>query len=1170
MFSKWIPLLFACLPVFSLAQKIVPAKEPKKIIITPKLIPAGDPIRSKFEYDRKVKCYSNTSPAPRLTEISFRNPSGQAIKSPVPQSIKPKVVFVNKPKPVLAKPWEYKDNSIFNISVMDVDQGLSSSYIGSIAEDNLGNLWMGTSGVGANMFDGKNVYTYTEKEGFLYNYINGVFCDSKNGAWFWYNRKGVSRFNGSFIEVYTMKEGFRLNAVVTMAEDGDGRLWFGASNGIAILDGNSITYYDSTQLGTNKIHSLFCDKTGNMWISTDKGVIRYDGKEYFFYGKGQGFDNLSVGVIAEDKKGRIAFGTQGAGIYILDGTSMKQLSVKEIISSNSIGNMLWDSEGRIWLGTPGALYCCDWKQFHRYAQYEGIPIPQINGMYEDNKGNIWAGTWGGGLVRINKKPFINYTIEQNHLSSSVASFYLDKKGRLWTGSNGQGFGISDGEYDYVYSTKPGLPANTVRCIVDGSNDVMWLGSWGGGLTRIEGDYMYNYSLPQNLPNSAVLGLSRDSSGSIWIAFAENGVCRFDGKNFFHINKEAGLPESNSWKVYPDKAGNIWITTWRGGVVKYDGKDYWHYTTKEGLSNNTIMAVFQDNKQRMWFGTNGGGVCLLRGNEFLHFGVDEGLASDKVWSIMQDKFNRLWVSTERGISMLSETDGKFKITNFDRSDGVKGLDYYSNSAGMDKEGNMMWGSGKCVVVYKVNLEPTSYPKPRVFITGISVSDKSVNWDNARFVEGSDTIYLPKDTFLLSNNIPEDTGFLARSGITYSGITGFHRWPKDLVIPFDKNHVTFSFSGMDWGDEHKLRYQFMLSGFDEDWNPAAESSTADYRNLSPGTYHFQVRAVSYSGETSLPKMFTFTVLPPWWRTWWFYSLTALGTVLAFLTFIRTRERALRASNIRLENTVAERTQEVVRQKTLVEQKNKDILDSINYAKRIQASIMVPPEFIAKKLKDSFVLYKPKDIVSGDFYFYSDRQDKIILGAIDCTGHGVPGALMSMVGNENLDRIINQQKQTAPSNILTELHRNIIAGRNRDENNQKTNDGMDASLVSIDLAAREVQFAGAARSLYYFDSKGFHEVKGDRWSVGGVKDTNTVFEMTTIKPEGPASFYIFTDGFADQFGGTEGKKMMTKNFKRLLEAAQDFPIQKQKAFLEQKLSDWQQGHDQVDDILVIGFRL
>lgn len=256
--------------------------------------------------------------------------------------------------------------------------------------------------------------------------------------------------------------------------------------------------------------------------------------------------------------------------------------------------------------------------------------------------------------------------------------------------------------------------------------------------------------------------------------------------------------------------------------------------------------------------------------------------------------------------------------------------------------------------------------------------------------------------------------------------------------------------------------------------------------------------------------------------------------------------------------------------IEVKNKDITDSINYSKRIQDASLPPKDLQFKLFPNSFVLFKPKDIVSGDFYWYAEKNGKKLVAACDCTGHGVPGALMSMIGNNLLNQIVNEKGITSADEILYHLHLEVRKALKQNEQ-PESRDGMDVALVVFNNE-HEVEFAGAQRPLWIIRQNNvLEEIKGNKFSIGGLQTEDTrVFDKYSISLQPEDCIYLFSDGFVDQFGGTHGKKFMTKNFKELLSNIHTEPMALQKMTIEQTFSKWQSNREQVDDVLVIGIKV
>lgn len=275
--------------------------------------------------------------------------------------------------------------------------------------------------------------------------------------------------------------------------------------------------------------------------------------------------------------------------------------------------------------------------------------------------------------------------------------------------------------------------------------------------------------------------------------------------------------------------------------------------------------------------------------------------------------------------------------------------------------------------------------------------------------------------------------------------------------------------------------------------------------------------------------------------------------------------------LEQKVKERTEEVMRQKKEIEELLKEVTDSIKYAKRIQNAILPPKGYMSKVMPNSFVLFKPKDIVSGDFYWVEDKEGKTAVAAVDCTGHGVPGALMTVVGYNKLHEAMSDAKEYTAAAILDGLNKGVINTFNQGNEATDVKDGMDAALCVVDYKTREIQFSGAYNPLYLIrnGSQDVEQIKGNKFPVGpfiGEQD----FTNHTIQLEPGDTFYIFSDGYADQFGGEKGKKFRYKNFRELLVSMQDKEMYEQKEILDSTIESWRGEHEQVDDILVIGIRV
>jgi serine phosphatase RsbU (regulator of sigma subunit) len=407
-----------------------------------------------------------------------------------------------------------------------------------------------------------------------------------------------------------------------------------------------------------------------------------------------------------------------------------------------------------------------------------------------------------------------------------------------------------------------------------------------------------------------------------------------------------------------------------------------------------------------------------------------------------------------------------------------------------------------------------------------------------------------------------------------------------LPYNLNSITFNFSAAFYDYDQGKQYMYRLDGLDTSWTTSNKLLEKTYSNLYEGTYTFRVIAFNDLGKYSHEAQYTFTILPPWYRTVWAYTLYVILFVGSLYLSIRLGAQRLRKQKERLEVIVAERTAEVVEQKQKIEAQNfelesayKGIQDSIHYAERIQHAILPVTSEIHNSFPDSFVFFRPRDIVSGDFYWLVKRGNLTWIACVDCTGHGVPGAFMSMIGNTLLNEIVLEKKIEAPNKILDLLHIRVRQALRQDAGGE-TRDGMDISLCLIDAEKRKLTHAGANRALWIIRNKELIVLPPDKFSIGGDQwDKERHFTTKETDLADGDCIYMSSDGYADQFGGPKGKKFMVKRFQQLLMEIHQQAMNEQGKRIEKTFDEWKSWTDtdgkikkleQVDDVLVIGFRI
>jgi serine phosphatase RsbU (regulator of sigma subunit) len=311
--------------------------------------------------------------------------------------------------------------------------------------------------------------------------------------------------------------------------------------------------------------------------------------------------------------------------------------------------------------------------------------------------------------------------------------------------------------------------------------------------------------------------------------------------------------------------------------------------------------------------------------------------------------------------------------------------------------------------------------------------------------------------------------------------------------------------------------------------------------------------------------------------FLLLIAIGLMYSRYLIKQRANAKLEVANDQLQHLneiVNRRNQEIERQSEEIKGKNKDITDSIVYAKRIQSAIMPPASDLQRFVPNSFIYYKPRDIVSGDFYWFHHLQtsddELFIIACADCTGHGVPGAFMSMICVQLLNMVVRDSQVTAPEHALQQLDNGVRRALRQSGSDHETADGMDVALCAISLKKNYIMYAGAFRPLYIIRNGQLLEHEANKFSIGGYGITDKKFTGHTIDLQKGDHIFLSTDGYADQFGGPEGKKFKVKNFKKLLLSIAGKDVAEQQRVIERTMDEWKKDQDQLDDILVIGMSI
>jgi serine phosphatase RsbU (regulator of sigma subunit)/ligand-binding sensor domain-containing protein len=826
-------------------------------------------------------------------------------------------------------------------------------------------------------------------------------------------------------------------------------------------------------------------------------------------------------------------------------------------------------------------------------------------------------------------------IDEDLINGEVYCATQLSNGNIGFGTLQQGFYITsnEGKLIKVINKKNGLKCEIIKACFEDRQKGLWL-ALDVGISRIEINSEFQF-LNEDDGLEGIVNAAVNFNGKIYCGTTKGlfeidnqQIKRYnnfnndirnilkinhDGKEWLLLLSEIGtfkLDQENKLNKLNDEDGYFIVES------KFHKNNFFLGTSKGlcimNLNTNTLIDYYnspmpevrriaEENDSLIWLGTTHHGVYSIKNvfkqnYEVQSYDTTKGLphnTNDLPFSIK----DRVLFGTIQGIYEFNKATQKFiKANNFasqyyNENDQIfQIVETNSNNVWLFKTNEILHE----FILYNTKSNTSNFPLRRMgefdAYQCIYPENENITWFG-----GPDGLFRYDASKPSMDSIPYKTkirGVYCMNDTLFGGYYGFNEngekieTQPETFIPeliYKSNNINFDFAALSFDNEKENVYSYYLEGFENTWSDWTSESKKSYTNLNEGTYTFHIKSKNVYGKEGNEDTYTFTILPPWYRTGWAYFAYAMGAIFLVYLITQISVRRLKSAKIKLEAIVVNRTAEVVaekeeveKQKKIVEVKNKDITDSINYAQRIQQAILPLPEDISKVFPESFIYFQPRDIVSGDFYWFytSKRKDKkwVYIAAADCTGHGVPGAFMSMIGNTLLNEILNEKQIYETDQILNQLHIEVRAALKQDTAQNTTNDGMDIALVRVDLDTLELQFSGANRALYIFkNEKEFVDIKPNKFPIGGYQaETTRSFTAHLIQLQHKDTFYIFSDGYADQFGGASNKKFMVKRLQNELMAMQNLPMHEQKYLVQKLVMDWKGDAEQVDDILLIGVKI
>ena len=704
-----------------------------------------------------------------------------------------------------------------------VPDGLLSSQILDIVQDQRGPLWIGTN-MGLSRYDGTTFTTFTTDDGLPHNIVHALQQDREGALWIGTNN-GLSRYDGTSFTTFTTADGLSDKRVIVLLQDRAGQLWIGTTMGLSRYDGRHFTNFAMEDgLASYGISSLLEDRQGQLWIGTGrpvlrggKGVNRYDGKTFTTFTMDDGLVSNEVCSLLQDRQGQLWFGTyQGLSRY--NGETFTTVATHTELGDSLVTDMLEDRQGHLWFassrllnreGGRGSLSRYDGTTFTHITSADGLAGRQMLTMFEDRQGYLWFGT-NSGLSRYDGGRFVAFTTANGLVDNDTQALLEDSQGRIWIGTDG-GVSRYDGTAFATLTSQDGLAGNDVRALLEDSQGRIWIGT-DGGVSCYNGTTWINFTAQDGVGSGTVDALLEDDQGHIWIGLNGGGVSFYDGITFKTFTVKDGLADNNVRALQKDDEGHIWIGTGRA-VVRYDGTRFTRFTKEDGASGN-VHALAKDAQGRIVVAANG----RLSRYDGMHFTATKtGLFPPVVNALMEDRQGHLWSGSASGVLRY---DGQV-FQNIYQHDGLIHLDVRAFLE--DRRGDIWIATAGGVTRYTPHRAPFS-----VHLTQVT----------------ADREYGPVER---------------------------------LALPAAQRYLAFQFASDRLSHRaEEVVYRYRLEGYETDWQQT-RSGRAEYRDLPPGQYTFAVQAVDLDLNYSAPVEVALTVLPPWYKSGWKVALLSLAVVV-----------------------------------------------------------------------------------------------------------------------------------------------------------------------------------------------------------------------------------------------------------------------------------------------------
>ncbi|HLN21179.1 MAG TPA: SpoIIE family protein phosphatase [Bacteroidales bacterium] len=1019
---------------------------------------------------------------------------------------------------------------------------------------------------------------------------------------------------------YGYESGLPNDFVYTINQTDNGFLWLGTGNGIVRFDGYDfykVNYPDS--LSNRNPNTSIKDRNGAIWFGCSDGSVFYlTGNELMQLAIN---NTRSISQLLQGPDGMIYIIPQGRAVWRVNPDNPAQVDELLIPDDLVLFSASFSGNGKLVMGSQGSVVICELQQDTIIVEnkLEGFDYSTVSAVCQLKAGSAMiAGTEDNGLYILKGKDGIyestrlTYNDDWNYLS--VKSIMSDNEGRIWVSTFGSGvvqFSLTDDyKIDKVnfYNSENGLASDDSRVVFRDLEGNYWIGLFGKGISMLASyafefhapgqntaqndiifidEYKGNFilgtpdgfhlfdvktaksvsykNLTSHLGGALILSYFLDDQGKLWIGSDGKGlyVMNTDGTvRMFHRSGDTGFDRINNINI---DDSNIWCATTNGVLVldRQSGRITGTFNSNNGLPGKSINVILCD-KSNAYVGTESDRLYIISNLEVNSAGcLMTGNTLNRIYDLtIQKGSGKIWAATYGNGIFACDGDS---VISMNTSNGL--FSNYCNSILSDSRDNLWIGHANGISRY-------NSAKQHIITYGASYTQGGTCNPGAIYESDDQRILIGTTKGIVIYDARNDIADKVPpfNNITSVIINDVDYGSRPLIsLKYGKYRIRIKYSGVNFSDPEKVYYQTFLENYEP--GPAAMTSSREVSYmLSDGRYEFSLVSVGEDGTSSeYSASLTIVIAKPLYKKWWFILLVIAAIASIVVMIIRQREKAQKKIREYLENELHKRTELIVRQKNEIEIQNLEITDSINYAKRIQSSILPEVNKLKENFREAFVIFHPRDIVSGDFYWFDKLdEDRFIIVCADSTGHGVPGAFMSMIGSTLLQDIVTRKKISKPSQILTMLDKQIFSTLNQNVDLGVSNDGMDMVVCEFNLKTHHVRFASAMRPIIIVVSGESFYIKGNRSSVGGESVIDKYFDDQEYYLNEGDSIYLFSDGFPDQFGGTDGKKMKIARLKKVIEQNSKLPMWEQEKMILKFFDEWRGSYDQVDDVLMMGIRV